>query len=250
MTGPRSSRPPSRSRSTESQGLAPRRPKCSRNTRRPRPRPARAGSRRWRSGLVYLWVKEVPAGTADAILEGVSGFFRRIPARTNVYATLYGRKRQPIPKLRAGEIGGQLHDIGFLAGDRPNLADAIRVDLKALLGDEAPFKVMLVVTDGRDYTDTSGDSVRGFRRGCRRGGEGRRQDDGGVLPAAGGRRRAEHQESLAIWPARGRSAGPPSSRSRCRPPSRPWASRLPTCAGYDSSCPGPGATWAARTRSA
>ena len=127
---------------------------------------AAEASQNWKSplavGLVYLWVKEVPAGTADAILEGVGGFFRRIPARTNVYATLYGRKRQPIPKLKAAEIGGQLHDIGFLSGDRPNLADAIRVDLKALLGDESPFKVLLVVTDGRDYNDSGGDSSADF----------------------------------------------------------------------------------------
>jgi hypothetical protein len=127
---------------------------------------AAEASQGWKSplavGLVYLWVKEIPAGTADAILEGVSGFFRRVPARTNVYATLYGRKRQPIPKLKASEIGGQLHDIGFLAGDRPNLADAIRVDLKALLGDESPFKVLLVVTDGRDFNDSSGDSSADF----------------------------------------------------------------------------------------
>ena len=127
---------------------------------------AAEASQTWKSplavGLVYLWVKEVPAGTADAILEGVSGFFRRIPARTNVYATLYGRKRQPIPRLKAAEIGGQLHALGFLPGDRPNLADAIRVDLKALLGDEGPFKVLLVVTDGRDATDSSGDSSADF----------------------------------------------------------------------------------------
>ena len=127
---------------------------------------AAEASQNWKSplavGLVYLWVKEVPAGTADAILEGVGGFFRRIPSRTNVYATLYGRKRQPIPKLKAAEIGGQLHDIGFLSGDRPNLADAIRVDLKALLGDESPFKVLLVVTDGRDYNDSGGDSSADF----------------------------------------------------------------------------------------
>jgi hypothetical protein len=127
---------------------------------------AAEASQGWKSplavGLVYLWVKDVPAGTADAILEGVGGFFRRVPARTNVYATLYGRKRQPIPRLKASEIGGQLHDIGFLPGDRPNLADAIRVDLKALLGDESPFKVLLVVTDGRDFTDSSGDSSADF----------------------------------------------------------------------------------------
>jgi len=123
-------------------------------------------SQAWKSplavGLVYLWVKEVPAGLSDAILEGVEGFVHRIPARSNVYVTLYGRKRQPIPKLKASEIGGQLHDLGYLAGDRPNLADAIRVDLKALLGDESPFKVMVVVTDGRDYNDATGDSAADF----------------------------------------------------------------------------------------
>lgn len=120
----------------------------------------------WKSplavGVVYLWVKDVPAGTSDAILEGVGGFSRRIPGRSNVYVTFYGRKRQPIPKLKASEIGGQLHDFGYIPGDRPNLADAIRVDLKALLGDESPFKVLLVVTDGRDYNDSSGDTSADF----------------------------------------------------------------------------------------
>jgi hypothetical protein len=121
---------------------------------------------RWKSplavGLVYLWVKDVPAGISDAVLEGLGGFFRRIPARTNVYATLYGRKRQPIPKLKASEIGAQLPDLGYIPGDRPNLADAIRVDLKALLTDDSPFKVMLVVTDGRDFNDMTGDSPADF----------------------------------------------------------------------------------------
>ena len=127
---------------------------------------AAEASQSWKSplavGLVYLWVKDVPAGTSDAILEGVGGFFRRVPGRSNVYVTFYGRKRQPIPKLKASEIGGQLHDFGYIPGDRPNLADAIRVDLKTLLGDESPFKVMLVVTDGRDYNDSSGDSSADF----------------------------------------------------------------------------------------
>jgi hypothetical protein len=127
---------------------------------------AAEASQSWKSplavGLVYLWVKDVPAGTSDAILEGVGGFFRRVPGRSNVYVTFYGRKRQPIPKLKASEIGGQLHDFGYIPGDRPNLADAIRVDLKALLSDESPFKVMLVVTDGRDYNDSSGDSSADF----------------------------------------------------------------------------------------
>lgn len=123
-------------------------------------------SKRWKSplavGLVYLWVKDVPAGISDAMLEGLSGFFRRIPARTNVYATLYGRKRQPIPKLKASEIGAQLPDLGYIPGDKPNLADAIRVDLKALLSDESPFKIMLVVSDGRDFNDLNGETAADF----------------------------------------------------------------------------------------
>jgi hypothetical protein len=127
---------------------------------------ASEASQAWKSplavGLVYLWVKDVPAGISDAILEGLGGFLRRIPGRSNVYVTFYGRKRQPIPKLRASEVGGQLHDFGYVPGDRPNLADAIRVDLKALLGDESRFKVMVVVTDGRDYNDSSGDSSADF----------------------------------------------------------------------------------------
>jgi hypothetical protein len=127
---------------------------------------AAEASQAWKSplavGVVYLWVKDVPAGLSDAILEGVGGFLRRVPGRSNVYVTFYGRKRQPIPKLKASEVGGQLHDFGYIPGDRPNLADAIRVDLKTLLSDESPFKVMLVVTDGRDYNDSSGDSSADF----------------------------------------------------------------------------------------
>ena len=120
----------------------------------------------WKSplavGLVYLWIKETPAGISDAILEGMQGFFRRLPARTSAYATLYGRKRQPIPKLKASEIGGQLHDLGYLGGDRPNLGDAIAVNLKNLSADESPFKILLVVTDGRDFTDPAGEGPADF----------------------------------------------------------------------------------------
>jgi hypothetical protein len=120
----------------------------------------------WKSplavGLVYLWVKDVPAGISDAILEGVGGFFRRIPARSSVYATLYGRKRQPIPKLKASEIEGQLHDLGYIPGDRPNFGDALRVDLKTLRSDESPFKLLLAVTDGRDFSDPSGEVSADF----------------------------------------------------------------------------------------
>ena len=120
----------------------------------------------WKSplavGLVYLWIKDVPTTASDAILEGVTGFLKRLPARSNAYATLYGRKRQPIPKLKASDLSATLHDLAYLGGDRPNLADAIRIDLANLRSDESPFKVLLVVSDGRDFTDTNGEGPADF----------------------------------------------------------------------------------------
>ena len=120
----------------------------------------------WKSplavGVVYLWIKEVPTAVSDAALQGVMGFLKRLPARTSAYATLYGRKRQPIPKLKASELGATLHDLAFLGGDRPNLAEAIRIDLQSLRSDESPFKVLLVVTDGRDFTDPTGEGPADF----------------------------------------------------------------------------------------
>jgi len=121
---------------------------------------------RWKSplavGLVYLWIKEVPAAVSDAILEGVTGFLKRLPVRSSAYATLYGRKRQPIPKLKASELGATLHDLAYLGGDRPNLADAIRIDLANLGSDDSPFKVLVVVSDGRDFTDATGEGPGDF----------------------------------------------------------------------------------------
>ncbi len=121
---------------------------------------------RWKSplavGLVYLWIKEVPTAVSDAVLQGVTGLLQRLPARTSAYATLYGRKRQPIPKLKASDLGATLHDLAFLGGDRPNLAEAIRLDLRNLLSDESPGKLLLVVTDGRDFTDATGEGPADF----------------------------------------------------------------------------------------
>jgi hypothetical protein len=122
----------------------------------------------WKSplavGVVYLWVKDVPASVSEGILQGLEGFFRRIPSRSNAYTTLYGRKRQPIPKLQASEIAGHLHDLGYLDGNRPNLAEAILVNLKALSTDEGALKVLLVITDGRDFADPLGESSADFSR--------------------------------------------------------------------------------------
>jgi hypothetical protein len=113
-------------------------------------------------GLVYLWVKDVPAAFSDALLEGVTGFCRRLPDGTQAYATLYGRKRQPIPKLKASELASDLHDVSFLVGDRPNLADAIRLTARNLASDESPLKILLVVTDGRDHADPTGEQPADF----------------------------------------------------------------------------------------
>jgi hypothetical protein len=85
-----------------------------------------------------------------------------LPKGTQAYATLYGRKRQPIPRLKASELASILHDVSFLSGDRPNLADAIRLGAKTLAGDESPLKVLLVVTDGRDFADPTGEQPADF----------------------------------------------------------------------------------------
>ncbi len=113
-------------------------------------------------GVVALWVKEVPPALSDALLEGVTGFLRRLPSNTQASATLYGRKRQPIPKLKASELASDLHDVGFLSGDRPNLADAIRLAARSLAGDESALKLLLVVTDGRDFADPTGEGPADF----------------------------------------------------------------------------------------
>ena len=42
------------------------------------------------------------------------------------------------------------------------MAEAIRLDLKNLLSDESPCKVLLVVTDGRDFTDPTGEGPADF----------------------------------------------------------------------------------------
>jgi hypothetical protein len=64
--------------------------------------------------------------------------------------------------LKASELGATLHDLAYLGGDRPNLAEAIRIDLANLRSDESPFKVLLLVSDGRDFTDATGEGPADF----------------------------------------------------------------------------------------
>ena len=70
-------------------------------------------------GVVYLWVEGVPAG----VLDGIHTFFQRIPSRTVVYPTIYGRLRQGRARLTAAEIG-RLDELPYLEGYRPNLIEA------------------------------------------------------------------------------------------------------------------------------
>ncbi|HZL20510.1 MAG TPA: FHA domain-containing protein [Polyangia bacterium] len=108
-------------------------------------------------GLVYLWVDGVPAG----VLDGIHAFFQRIPSRTVVYPTIYGRLRQGRARLTAGDIS-RLDEIPYLEGYRPNLIEAIRLNLADLAGDPAPLKILLVVTDGRDFADPKGEGPGDF----------------------------------------------------------------------------------------
>jgi hypothetical protein len=108
-------------------------------------------------GLVYLWVDGVPAG----VLDGIHAFFQRIPSRTVVYPTIYGRLRQGRARLTAGDIS-RLDEIPSLEGYRPNMIDAIRLNLSDLGADPAPLKLLLLVTDGRDFADPKGDEPGDF----------------------------------------------------------------------------------------
>jgi hypothetical protein len=192
---------------------------------------------RWKSplavGLVYLWIKEVPTAVSDAVLQGVTGLLQRLPARTSAYATLYGRKRQPIPKLKASDLGATLHDLAFLGGDRPNLAEAIRLDLRNLLSDESPGKLLLVVTDGRDFTDATGEGPADFS----------------VLSSEIAR--AGVRLFLLSFPASDADVEQSASNlADTEPPNNPWSCKAPwshldkpsrTCAACGWRSPGPGA---------
>jgi hypothetical protein len=122
---------------------------------------ASEASQTWRPplavGLVYLWVDGVPAG----VLDGIHAFFQRVPSRTVVYPTIYGRLRQGRARLTAGDIS-RLDEIPYLEGYRPNVIEAIRLNLSDLASDPAALKILLVVTDGRDFADPKGDGPGDF----------------------------------------------------------------------------------------
>ena len=86
-------------------------------------------------GLVYLWIEGVPS----AVLDGIHSFFQRIPSRTVVYPTIYGRMRQGRARLTAGDIS-RLDEVPYLDGYRPNLIDAIKLNAADLAADPAALK--------------------------------------------------------------------------------------------------------------
>jgi hypothetical protein len=108
-------------------------------------------------GLVYLWIEGVP----PAVLDGIHSFFQRIPSRTVVYPTIYGRLRQGRARLTAGDIS-RLDEVPYLDGYRPNLIDAIKLNAADLAVDPAALKVLLLVTDGRDFADPKGEGPGNF----------------------------------------------------------------------------------------
>jgi hypothetical protein len=108
-------------------------------------------------GLVYLWIEGVP----PAVLDGIHSFFQRIPSRTVVYPTVYGRMRQGRARLTAGDIS-RLDEVPYLDGYRPNLIDAVRMNAADLAADPSALKLLLLVTDGRDYADPKGEGPGNF----------------------------------------------------------------------------------------
>jgi hypothetical protein len=108
-------------------------------------------------GLVYLWIEGVP----PAVLDGIHAFFQRVPSRTVVYPTIYGRMRQGRARLAAGDIS-RLDEVPYLDGYRPNLIDAVRMNAADLAADPSALKLLLLVTDGRDFADPKGEGPGNF----------------------------------------------------------------------------------------
>jgi hypothetical protein len=108
-------------------------------------------------GLVYLWIDGVPAG----VLDGLHALFQRVPPRTTVFPTVYGRLRQGRARLSAADIG-RLDEVPYLEPYRPNLIDAVTTDLADLAPEEVPLKILVVVTDGRDFADPKGEGPGDF----------------------------------------------------------------------------------------
>jgi hypothetical protein len=122
-------------------------------------------------GLVYLWIDGVPSG----LLEGVHSFFRRLPPRTTIAPTIYGRLRQGRARLSAADVG-RLDELPYLEPYRPNMLDAVSMNLGDLAAEDAPLKVLLLVTDGRDFADPKGEGPGDFA------GVGRRLREAGIVP--------------------------------------------------------------------
>ena len=56
----------------------------------------------------------------------------------------------------------RLGDVPYVEGNRPNLIEAVRLDLADLAADPAPLRILVVVTDGRDFADPKGEGPGDF----------------------------------------------------------------------------------------
>lgn len=123
---------------------------------------AAEASQTWRPpltvGLTYLWIEGTPSG----VLDGIQGFFRRVPSRTPVFPTIYGRLRQDRARLVASEVSRLAEEVPYLEAYRPNLIEAVHLDLQDLVADAATLKILLLVTDGRDFADPKGEGPGDF----------------------------------------------------------------------------------------
>jgi hypothetical protein len=137
--------------------------------------PAADANAAWRPplavGLVYLWIDGVPSG----LLEGLHSFFERLPPRTTIYPTIYGRLRQGRARLAAADVG-RLDELPYLESYRPNLVDAVDLDRPDLAAEDVPLKILLLVSDGRDFADPKGEGPGDFAA------LGRRLHDAGITP--------------------------------------------------------------------
>ena len=109
------------------------------------------------SGVTYLWIEGVPSG----VLDGIHAFFQRVPSRTPVFPTVYGRMRQGRARLSAADIS-RLDEVPHLEAYKPNLLDAVRLDMADVAVATAPIKILLIITDGRDFADPKGQGPGDF----------------------------------------------------------------------------------------
>ena len=62
----------------------------------------------------------------------------------------------------ASEVSRLAEEVPYLEAYRPNLIEAVHLDLQDLVADAATLKILLLVTDGRDFADPKGEGPGDF----------------------------------------------------------------------------------------